>query len=194
MTTDSESNRSYPVCHAPGDKCLGCDHYYGKADKCKYEEAMNTEDLKSMTVEERDALVYGPCEEDWKKTFPDGSRADAWCLFVEAWLLGYERQNRRLEEAQHQTVAQQARIEQLRGYACSCNRASDLLWLPCMVHDRPEMDDLSALAAHDAELTAKAKAEALEWAALAYPGNGEPIYGWLKEKAAEYRAKAGRKE
>lgn len=24
------------MCHAPGDKCLGCDHYYGEAAKCKY--------------------------------------------------------------------------------------------------------------------------------------------------------------
>ncbi len=24
------------TCHAPGDRCLGCDHYYGKADVCQY--------------------------------------------------------------------------------------------------------------------------------------------------------------
>ena len=24
------------ICHAPGDKCLGCAHYYGKADRCEY--------------------------------------------------------------------------------------------------------------------------------------------------------------
>lgn len=24
------------VCHAPGDTCAGCDHYYGKAAKCRY--------------------------------------------------------------------------------------------------------------------------------------------------------------
>ena len=24
------------VCHAEGDTCLGCNHYYGKADVCKY--------------------------------------------------------------------------------------------------------------------------------------------------------------
>src|SRR3990167_522052 len=26
------------VCHAPGDRCLGCDHYYGKAAECKYKD------------------------------------------------------------------------------------------------------------------------------------------------------------
>lgn len=24
------------VCHADGDRCLGCDHYYGKSDKCEF--------------------------------------------------------------------------------------------------------------------------------------------------------------
>lgn len=24
------------ICHSPSDRCLGCDHYYGKSDVCKY--------------------------------------------------------------------------------------------------------------------------------------------------------------
>ena len=24
------------ICYAPGTRCLGCAHYYGKADKCEY--------------------------------------------------------------------------------------------------------------------------------------------------------------
>lgn len=28
--------RDSRVCHAPGDKCLGCDHCYGRADRCAY--------------------------------------------------------------------------------------------------------------------------------------------------------------
>jgi hypothetical protein len=24
------------LCHAPGDKCLGCDHYHGKSARCAY--------------------------------------------------------------------------------------------------------------------------------------------------------------
>lgn len=24
------------ICHAPGERCLGCDHYHGKAPECKY--------------------------------------------------------------------------------------------------------------------------------------------------------------
>ena len=110
-----------------------------------------TTDLESMTVEERDALVYGPCEEDWKKTFPGGSRADAWCLFVEAWLLGYERQARRLEEAQ-QKIAE-AKAEALEEWQVLYRKAFD-----------PEQ----TLAIH----------------ALNNAG----------AMAAEYRAKAGRKE
>ena len=159
-------------------------------------------DLKSMTVEERDALVYGPCEEDWKNTFPGGSRADAWCLFVEAWLLGYEHSARRLEEAQQKIVAQQAALKTYgqhledclwatelptgRGYfGCSCGFDTLEFTLP---------DD--ALAAHDAELTAKAKAEALEEFMLQFGDEDCPprLVDDALAKAAEHRAKAGRKE
>ena len=57
----------------------------------------------------------------------------------------------------------------------------------------------SALTAHDAELTAKAKAEALEEARKDYNGVAGAFQAWeivkhLTDKAAEYRAKAGRKE
>ena len=109
-----------------------------------------------------------------------------------------------LFEAQHQTVAQQARIEQLRDYACSCNTMHGELLFPCRVHDRPELDDLSALTAHDAELTAKAKAEALAEAKLKFvdaeyffPRDLAYLSKRLDEWASEYRAKAteaGRKE
>ena len=101
---------------------------------------------------------------------------------------------RRLEESQKKIVAQEAKDNYVGRWlsaalddpsVCEEMKADIRLWMA---------SDAVALTAHDAELTAKAKAEALEWAALAYPGNGEPIYGWLKEKAAEYRAKAGRKE
>lgn len=30
------------VCHAPGDKCLGCPHYHGKADVCEYAGSTDT--------------------------------------------------------------------------------------------------------------------------------------------------------
>lgn len=29
----------YKRCHAPGDRCHGCDHYWGKADICRYAQA-----------------------------------------------------------------------------------------------------------------------------------------------------------
>ena len=43
------------VCHAPGHKCLGCDHYEGKADRCEYETAQNN-DLTSV-IRARDHLA-----------------------------------------------------------------------------------------------------------------------------------------
>jgi len=41
ITNTSEASRDEPqpmkiVCHAPGDRCGGCDHYHGKAPVCKY--------------------------------------------------------------------------------------------------------------------------------------------------------------
>ena len=61
-------------------------------------------------------------------------------------------------------------------------------------------DDLSAFAAHDADVAAKAKAEALEDMATelaAHIGEGKYIVSYIMAKATEYRAKAaeaGRKE
>lgn len=43
------------VCHAPGDTCLGCDHYEGNADRCEYETARG-DDLKSV-ISARDHLA-----------------------------------------------------------------------------------------------------------------------------------------
>jgi hypothetical protein len=33
MCDKTSDNR---VCHAPSDRCLGCDHYYGKSAVCRY--------------------------------------------------------------------------------------------------------------------------------------------------------------
>ena len=32
------------ICHAPGDQCLNCDHYKGKADECLYAKAEKPSD------------------------------------------------------------------------------------------------------------------------------------------------------
>lgn len=34
----TEPAPSKVICHAPGDRCLGCNHYYGKAPVCQYAE------------------------------------------------------------------------------------------------------------------------------------------------------------
>ena len=37
MSVSAEwQRRKAMVCHAKGDRCLGCDHYHGKAKKCIY--------------------------------------------------------------------------------------------------------------------------------------------------------------
>ena len=204
MTTDTRR------CHAPGDKCLGCDHYYGKADKCKYEEAMTTEDLKSMTVEaHKHAFIFHPVGK-----ITDQPNAVRKCSCGLDLLDAYNELARRLEEAQQKIVAQQEMVRGLRhalgamiteAKARNCGlRIADEVYSHAIVYD------LAALAAHDAELTAKAKAEALEEAASEILAEAEnflfnkedrqsaaalnAVFVRLDEKAAEYRAKAGRKE
>ena len=206
MTTD---NRHKWECVSPGEydttyRCSKCGALHtDQADDLssvipEFGCIVNT-DLKSMTVEERDALVYGPCEEDWKKTFPGGSRADAWCLFVEAWLLGYERQARRLEEAQQKIVAQQARLRKfkmdvfeylvVRGEGTE-EYANLMAHSSLIQNDEAEANE--ALAAHDADVAAKAIEDFI------FQFGDEDVPPRLVDdalaKAAEYRAKAGRKE
>ena len=109
---------------------------------------------------------------------------------------------RSLEEARQKIVAQQARIDLLK---TACSSVYDLVArFECedvldeaLGRNKPIIDDLSTLA----EIAAKAKAEALEEARAGIDtiDDGEqPAYRhcqeFLGEKAAEYRAKAGRKE
>ena len=136
---------------------------------------MTTEDLKSMTVEK----LIGECR--W---YPPECENAAIELA------------RRLEEAQQKIVAQEAKDNYVGRWlsaalddpsVCEEMKADIGLWMA---------SDYAALAAHDAELTAKAKAEALEEAInkcfdmTLYTGFDCAIA--LEEMAAEYRA--GRKE
>lgn len=105
-----------------------------------------------------------------------------------------EKLARRLEEAQQKIVAQQARNADMRSLL---NRVSPYMnshdlsyWYSTIKNVE---DDLSALAAHDAEFAAKAKAEALEEAR----NECARILGDTSEAVeivdclwAEYRAKA----
>jgi hypothetical protein len=50
------------VCHAPGDRCLACPHYYGKADVCKYAPAPGEKPQLSDTPRMDAALGKG---HDW---------------------------------------------------------------------------------------------------------------------------------
>lgn len=36
LSIPESPNKIVIVCHAPGDTCLGCDHYHGEAERCKY--------------------------------------------------------------------------------------------------------------------------------------------------------------
>ena len=175
-----------------------------------------TTDLKSMTVEEL-------CEK---------------ALYTR--LAAYEIA-RRLEEAQQKIVAQEAAMQSAKDELYlnikDCGFADSVPWNQVRAAKNKLSDDLSALAAHDAELTAKAKAEALgeviaeikaaseerlqfleecRQEAKKWQAEGDD-YGWnfhmgrsaganwadlfyfrrirkIEAKAAEYRAKAGRKE
>ena len=123
-----------------------------------------TTDLKSMTVEEL-------CEK---------------ALYTR--LAAYEIA-RRLEEAQQKIVAQYDKmVEQQIHIFELMNRLADA--------GHPYATALPELAAHGAELTAKAKAEALEEFMLQFGDEDCPprLVDDALAKAAEYRAKAGRKE
>lgn len=46
----AEPKRDTRVCHAPGDRCGGCDHYYGRADRCVYAPAEQKAEQTSEPV------------------------------------------------------------------------------------------------------------------------------------------------
>ena len=94
-----------------------------------------------------------------------------------------------LEEAQQKIVAQYDKmVEQQIHIFELMNKLADA--------GHPYATALPELAAHDAELTAKAKAEALEEFMLQFGDEDCPprLVDDALAKAAEYRAKAGRKE
>lgn len=66
------------VCYAEGDRCHGCDHYWGRAPECKYKgrEASEVETLRARVAELRDALV---AVEKYGLATPTGPHAEAEC-------------------------------------------------------------------------------------------------------------------
>ena len=139
-----------------------------------------TTDLKSMTVEELRELVV----DGWDTEIHLG-----WPLDVEA----FDELARRLEEAQQKIVAQQEELKEAKQQNLELleQQVRMLNW-----RDRNYEEQF----AHDAEVAAKAKAEALEERADVYGENQPPysIHAWITRdllaKAAEYRDKAVRKE
>lgn len=114
---------------------------------------------------------------------------------------------RRLKEAQNKIVAQQARINELAkliGQLIDTGGADARLAARVL----SKVDDLSALAAHDAEVAAKAKAEAFEEVSGEVLSKAEKflfmdeqkhvaealnsVFIELDRKAAEYRARIGK--
>ena len=152
-----------------------------------------TTDMKSMTVEELRHLVLSGAV----------NIVDAYYEIL-----------RRLEEAQQKIVAQEADVRNiLNRIPASVNgemiidhydiegefigsESVDTLAVLGSVVGALEAMDFSALTAHDAELTANAKAEALEEFMLQFGDEDCPprLVDDALAKAAEYRAKAGRKE
>mgnify|MGYP001561033942 FL=1 len=51
------------ICHAPGETCLGCDHYYGKAAVCKYADIVTPGRLdghSALRVKDGDLETFDP--------------------------------------------------------------------------------------------------------------------------------------
>ena len=166
-----------------------------------------TTDLKSMAVEECVSFLQQLASEEkmFADNTPTGVIADVEktmrykrAFKYETWANSIKELARRLEEAQQKIVAQEAKDNYVGRWlsaalddpsVCEEMKADIGLWMA---------SDYAALTTHDAELTAKAKAEALEEARKDYNGVAGAFQAWeivkhLTDKAAEYRAKAGRK-
>ena len=153
-------------------------------------------DLKSKTVKE----LYKYCAED-ADHYREVHAAK------NAWIKGFSELARRLEEAQQKIVAQQEMVRGLRhalGAMITEAKARNCgLRIADEVYSHAINDELSVLRSHDAAIKAEAKAEALEEAKAIVLRRGQEIGGAIdpertaseiEAKAAEYRAKAGRKE
>jgi hypothetical protein len=71
------------VCHSPSERCYGCDHYYGKADVCKYAPEMTDEKIKPVAWYDDDLEIhYGATQPvftvtGWKPLYPESALAQA---------------------------------------------------------------------------------------------------------------------
>ena len=50
------SEKDSRVCHAPGERCLGCNHYYGKASVCSYAYTAKEAEENDIYFEMREAM------------------------------------------------------------------------------------------------------------------------------------------
>jgi len=59
MSDNSNGELRKVVCHASGDRCHACDHYYGRAESCKFKSPATSSDKDTIEqlTRERDELV-----------------------------------------------------------------------------------------------------------------------------------------
>ena len=59
MTKDeAEKIKPAVICHVPGDRCMACPHYYGKAEFCTYK--IEADDLEKLQGFVRDIMKSWP--------------------------------------------------------------------------------------------------------------------------------------
>ena len=82
QTTIAPDRRATPapsapvICHAPGDKCFGCDHYHGRAARCSYAPPA-AQPADQPINEGRPAREQGPTTESADARLPDKGSAAA---------------------------------------------------------------------------------------------------------------------
>lgn len=78
------ANGDQRMCHALGEICPGCPHYYGRADVCAYADLASTDDVNAfreairLARNDMAALLPDPSNPDFTLACPN--KADAECL------------------------------------------------------------------------------------------------------------------
>jgi hypothetical protein len=51
MSDNSNGELRKVVCHASGDRCHACDHYYGRAESCEFKPTATSSDASELVKE-----------------------------------------------------------------------------------------------------------------------------------------------
>ena len=56
MSDNSNGELRKVVCHASGDRCHACDHYYGRAESCKFKSPATSSEYQGVKIVEDPTL------------------------------------------------------------------------------------------------------------------------------------------